>query len=64
MTPLMNAKEVGDFLGVSPRQVTERYMLVPGFPKAIRLPTVSGGRGKPKWVSSDISAWVSKYKGK
>lgn len=64
MNRLVPAKEVAQFLGVTPRQVTERYMLVDSFPKAIRLPTPDGGRGKPKWYMEEIQAWVDRFKGK
>lgn len=47
---------------VSQRTVLERYAPHPDFPKAIRVPTVSGGRGRPRWKESEIRKWWEKHK--
>lgn len=62
MTPLMTAKEVGEYLRVSSRQVTERLILVKSFPRPVRLPTPIGTRGLPKWKPEEIAEWVDKFK--
>lgn len=61
--PLMTAEDVGKYLQVGARYVTEKYLLMAGFPKPIRLPTPEGGRGHPKWKFEDIERWVEKYRG-
>lgn len=62
MTPLMTANEVGNYLKVKPRYVTEKYLLIPSFPKPIRLPTPEGGLGHPKWKPEEIENWVEKFR--
>lgn len=58
----MTAKEVGAVLRVVPRYVTEHLVLVPSFPKPIRLPSPGGKRGHPKWQPEEIEEWVQKHK--
>lgn len=60
MTRLMTAKDVGEYLRVSSRQVTERLVLVPSFPRPVRLPTPGGTRGTPRWKREEIEQWVDK----
>lgn len=60
MTPLMTAKEVGQYLRISERHVREKVSKTPGFPKPIRLPTVKGTVGYPRWKQDEIKAWVDK----
>jgi hypothetical protein len=59
---LWSAKEVALFLKVGPRQVTERYATIAGFPKAIRLPSVAGVRGVPRWRATDVVAWADRHR--
>ena len=42
---LWDAKTIGHHMGVSNRQVLERYAPLPSFPKAIRVPVAGGGEG-------------------
>jgi len=58
---LWDTETVATYMNVKPRQVTERYAIMPGFPQAIRLPTPTGGRGHPMWRAVEIIAWVGKY---
>ena len=62
MTPLMTAKEVGQFLRMSARHVLEKVSKTPGFPKPIRFPTTSGTVGYPRWKQEEVKAWVDKLK--
>jgi hypothetical protein len=57
---LWDARTVGAYLKVSPRQVTERYALLDGFPPAIRLPSPNG-RGHPRWKAMEIIKWAEKH---
>lgn len=59
---LWSAKEVAQFLKVGPRQVTERYALSEGFPKPIRLPSVVGVRGVPRWRAMEVVQWSEKHR--
>lgn len=60
---LWTAKDVAVYLKVTPRQVLERYAAMPGFPKAIRLPSPSGGLGHPRWKAKEIIAWTERHQG-
>lgn len=59
---LWSAKEVAALLKVNPRQVTERYAVAEGFPKPIRLPSLSGGRGVPRWGAADVVTWAAQHR--
>lgn len=56
---LWDAAAVGAYLGVSARQVAERYALRPGFPATIRLPSESG-RGLLRWRAAEVIAWAER----
>jgi hypothetical protein len=56
---LWDSKDVAAALRCDPRYVTERYANVPGFPKAIRLPSPSGKLGHPRWRRIAIQNWVA-----
>lgn len=49
---------------LSEAQVRERLAPQPDFPKAIRLPTASGGRGHARYRAKDVWAWMMKYQDK
>lgn len=57
---LWSAAEIAAFLKVSTRQVTERIVLAPGFPKSIRLPMSDGSRMHPRWPAKEVIKWASK----
>lgn len=59
---LWDSECAGLYLKVSARTVAERFAPLPDFPKAIRLPTESGGRGHPRWPAEEIRAWAKKYR--
>lgn len=58
---LLDSEDVGALLKCSARNVMARYVPAPGFPKAIRL-TTTEGKSQPRWVRSDIVAWVEKHR--
>lgn len=60
---LWDAAAVGAYLGVSARQVSERYALKPGFPDTIRLPSTSG-RGLLRWKACEVIAWAERQRPK
>lgn len=49
---------------LSEAQVRERLAPQPDFPKAVRLPTASGGRGHARYRAKDVWAWMMKYQDK
>jgi hypothetical protein len=49
---------------LSEAQVRERLAPQPDFPKAIRLPTTSGGRGHARYRAKEVWAWMMKYQDK
>ena len=55
---LLDSVDAGVMLKCSARYVTERYALMPDFPKAIRLPAPGGVKGHPLWRRSAIAEWV------
>ena len=57
MKPMLTAKDVGKLLKVAPRVVSERYAYMPGFPKALRLPSPKG-QGVRRWKAEDIETWI------
>jgi hypothetical protein len=59
---LWGSAEIGAYLKCGARQVIDRYAPLPDFPKAIRLPTSSGGQGQPRWHAVEVIAWATKYK--
>lgn len=60
---LWDAATAGAYLGVSARQVSERYALMTGFPDTIRLPSESG-RGQLRWKAAEIMAWAERQRPK
>ena len=58
---LWTKEDVAKFLGVSPRQVSDRYAAHPDFPKPIRLPSAKG-HGVMRWLKEDIMPWLEQQK--
>jgi hypothetical protein len=55
---------IAQCLKCSEAQVRERLAPQPDFPKAIRLPTVTGGRGQPRYRAAEVLNWMMKYQDK
>lgn len=58
---LWDAKAIGAYLKVSPRQVLERYSCRPEFPHPIRLPSSDKGHGHPRWKAAEVIKWAESY---
>jgi len=58
---IWSARQVGEYLDVSARQVTERLSARPGFPEPFRLPS-DQGKGPLRWWAKDIIAWARKLR--
>lgn len=61
---LWDADMIAAYLKRSSRQVMSRYAPLPDFPRAIRLPSTTGGCGQPLWKATDVIAWAEKYQEK
>jgi hypothetical protein len=48
----------------SESQVRERMACLPDFPKAIRLPSSTAGRGQALYPALEVLAWAKKYRDK
>lgn len=56
--PLLTAADIAAILGVCQRQVSDRYAMMPSFPKAIRLPTPTGKNAERRWKKSEVLEWI------
>lgn len=52
---LWDAKKVGDFLGVKPRTVVEKYQVRDDFPKPYRTPRL-------RWDAEEVEKWVKRQR--
>lgn len=58
---------IAAYLKRDPQVVRERMACLPGFPKAIRLPTMTGGkagRSQPLYQAKEVIAWARSYQEK
>lgn len=60
---LWSTKEIGEYLQRPAQVVRDRIVCLPGFPEAIRLPIVDGGKGRPRWKAAEVIAWVESHQG-
>ena len=58
---LWTAKQIADYMRRTERQVAERTVYLPGFPKPIRLPVSNGGKGRPLWKAREVVEWVERH---
>ena len=57
---IWSKEAVADYLGVSPRQVIERYAQKPDFPEGFKL---GNGRTSPvRWLATDIINWAKSWR--
>jgi hypothetical protein len=61
---LWDIATIAAYLNRGESQVRERMACLPDFPKAIRLPTVTGSRGQALYKAKDVIKWVSCYQDK
>lgn len=58
---------IGHFFKRDPKVVRERMACLPSFPKAVRLPTMTGGkpgRSQPLYWAKEIIAWAKSHEEK
>lgn len=60
MTQNQVAEYVARILGVSERQVYDRWVHMPGFPKPIMLPSYSGGTPRKRYLKDTIIEWTNR----
>ncbi|BEU21612.1 hypothetical protein [Paraburkholderia sp. 22B1P] len=60
---LWSTKEIGEYLQRPAQVVRERIVCLPGFPAAIRLPNVDGGKSFPRWKAAQVIEWVESHQG-
>ncbi|WEF34914.1 hypothetical protein [Pseudoduganella chitinolytica] len=60
---LWDIATIAAYLKRSPQQVRERMACLPGFPKAIRLPTTNG-RTHPLYNAAEVIKWAQGYQEK
>lgn len=59
---LWSTKEIGEYLQRPAQVVRDRVICLPGFPEAIRLPTVGGaGSSHPRWKAIEVVRWVESH---
>lgn len=58
---LWDIATIAKYLKRDPQVVRERMACLPGFPKAIRLPTKSG-RAQPLYNATEVIEWVQSFK--
>jgi hypothetical protein len=59
---LWDTAACGAYLNRSPESFRERIAPRPDFPRAIRIPSETGGRGHPLWPAREVIQWASKYR--
>lgn len=55
---LWDTSDIGEYLGVAPKRVMDRFAARPDFPSAIKLPTAQGRYTHPKWYAREVIEWV------
>lgn len=59
---LWDKTQVGEYLGVSGRQVAERYALRRDFPKTINISGHSAVNAQKRWKAGEIIAWAERQR--
>lgn len=58
---LWDTETIANYLKRSVRQVSERIVCLPTFPRAIRIPSGGPGRSQPLWKATEVIAWAEKH---
>lgn len=59
---LWDKEQVGAYLGVTGRQVAERYALRRDFPKTINISGRSAANAQKRWKAGEIIAWADRQR--
>ena len=58
---IWSKEQVAEYLGVSPRQVIERYATKPDFPKGFKIGTAK--RSSPvRWMAIEVIEWAKSFR--
>ena len=60
MAKLWSAADIGEYLGLSTRHVADRVVVMPTFPRAIRIPTTQG-KSQPRWKPAEVEAYAEQH---
>lgn len=58
---LWNIDDIAIYLKRNRKTVMGRVVYHPDFPKAIRLPSATGGRAQPLWKATEVIRWAESY---
>lgn len=58
---LWDAGQIASYLGMSKSQVTQRFLPLTDFPRAIRIPTADGHRSNARWKAAEIIEWAERH---
>jgi len=61
---LWDIATIAAYIKRSEAHVRERMACLPDFPKAIRLPSVTGSRGQALYPAKEVLAWIFKHRDK
>lgn len=59
---LWTTKDAANYLQYSVKNFCDRIMTLPSFPKPVRLPRPTGGKGHPRWKPEDIKNWIEQHR--
>lgn len=59
---LWGFEDIAAYLNCSVSQVRQRFAPLPSFPKAIQLPTATGGKAHPRYKADEVIEWVERYR--
>lgn len=59
---LWNMQDVADYIGMSKDHLQRRVICRDDFPRSIRLPTPTGGKGHPRWVPAEVRKWMESHR--
>jgi hypothetical protein len=58
---LWSGDQIAAYLKQDRQTVMKRIICQPDFPRAIRLPSTTGGKGQPLWKAKEVIAWAESY---
>lgn len=63
---LWSTEAIATYLQRPAQVIRERVVCLPGFPRPIRLPALSGGKATahPRWKAAEVIAWAESYQDK
>lgn len=62
MKKLLSIADIAEHTGFSVDHVKRRIVCLPDFPRAIRIPSPTGGKGHPRWRETEVDEWLESYR--